>query len=112
MTGDLNGVLETLFREVPDGTRITFNWYVRVTNPALNFLGYFAEGMYRHSHDSVMNSGEKGLSKYCDRVRSGRDHSPSREERSLPDYPPSSSEPENVSGRPDPPPNENIPGNH
>ena len=38
VTGDLTGVLETLFDEVPSGTRVTFNWYVRVTNPALNLL--------------------------------------------------------------------------
>ncbi len=55
------------FREKPDGTRITFNWYVRLTNPAFNLLGYVAEGMYRHSHDSVMDSAEKGLSEYCGR---------------------------------------------
>jgi uncharacterized protein YndB with AHSA1/START domain len=65
VTGDLSGVLETLFHEQQDGTRITFSWYVRLTNPALNLLGYIAERMYRHSHDSVMNSGEKGLSQYC-----------------------------------------------
>ena len=65
--GDLGGVLETLFEEYPDGTRIGFNWYVRVTNPALNLLGYVAESMYRHSHDHVMESGEKGLSEYCQR---------------------------------------------
>ncbi len=69
VTGDLSGVLETLFREEPDrgGTRVTFNWYVRVTNPALNLLGYVAERVYRHSHDSVMREGEKGLSDYCGR---------------------------------------------
>jgi uncharacterized protein YndB with AHSA1/START domain len=65
VNGDLTGVLETLFQEQEDGTRITFNWYVRVTNPALNLLGYMAEGIYRASHDSVMKSGEKGLSEYC-----------------------------------------------
>ncbi len=80
VTEDLNGVLETLFREEPAGTRIAFNWYVRVTNPALNLLGYVAEGMYRHSHDSVMGSGKKGLSEYCGQVLSVRDDSPSREE--------------------------------
>jgi uncharacterized protein YndB with AHSA1/START domain len=63
--GDLSGVLETLFHEQDDGTRITFSWYVRVTNPALNLLGYVAERMYRHSHDRVMGSGERGLSEYC-----------------------------------------------
>jgi uncharacterized protein YndB with AHSA1/START domain len=63
--GDLTGVLETMFDEQGDGTRITFNWYVRVTNPALNLLGYIAERTYRHSHDHVMESGEKGLSEYC-----------------------------------------------
>jgi uncharacterized protein YndB with AHSA1/START domain len=63
--GDLSGVLETLFDEQENGTRITFSWYVRVTNPALNLLGYVAERMYRHSHDHVMESGEKGLSEYC-----------------------------------------------
>ena len=33
VTGDLTGVLETLFRKDPteEGTRVTFNWYVRVT---------------------------------------------------------------------------------
>ena len=63
--GDLTGILETMFNEQGDGTRITFNWYVRVTNPALNLLGYIAERTYRHSHDHVMESGEKGLSEYC-----------------------------------------------
>jgi len=67
VNGDLTGVLEALFQEQEDGTRITFNWYVRVTNPALNLLGYVAEGIYRASHDSVMKSGEKGLSEYCQR---------------------------------------------
>ena len=45
VTGDLTGVLETLFRKDPTGkgTSVTFNWYVRVTNPALNLLGYVAE---------------------------------------------------------------------
>jgi hypothetical protein len=66
VTGDLTGVLETLFREeVQEGTRVAFNWYVRVTNPALNLLGYVAERVYRHSHDTVMNEGESGLRKYC-----------------------------------------------
>lgn len=70
VTGDLTGVLETLFGESPDGggTRVTFNWYVRVTNPALNLLGYVAERMYRHSHDSVMHDGEEGLRRYCART--------------------------------------------
>lgn len=67
VTGDLSGVLETLFREDPDGsgTRVTFNWYVRVTNPVLNALGYLIERVYRHSHDTVMRAGESGLSDYC-----------------------------------------------
>ncbi len=69
VTGDLSGVLETLFREDPagEGTYVVFNWYVRVTNPALNLLGYVAERMYRHSHDSVMSEGERGLRDYCAR---------------------------------------------
>jgi uncharacterized protein YndB with AHSA1/START domain len=66
--GDLSGVLETLFDEQDDGTHITFSWYVRVTNPVLNLLGYVAERMYRHSHDHVMESGEKRLSEYCLRL--------------------------------------------
>ena len=72
VTGDLSGVLETLFEETPDGTgtRVTFNWYVRVTNPALNLLGYVAEGVYRHSHDNVMKAGESGLRDYCGRQSS------------------------------------------
>jgi uncharacterized protein YndB with AHSA1/START domain len=67
VTGDLSGVLETLFGQDPNGTttRVTFNWYVRVTNPALNLLGYVAERAYRHSHDSVMREGEEGLRRYC-----------------------------------------------
>ena len=67
VTGDLSGVLETLFDEQEDGTRITFSWYVRVTNPALNLLGYVAERTSRQSHDHVMESGERGLSEYCQR---------------------------------------------
>src|ERR687889_188606 len=67
VTGDLSGVLETLFGRGPDGagTRVAFNWYVRVTNPALNLLGYFARRAYRNSHDSVMREGESGLRDYC-----------------------------------------------
>jgi hypothetical protein len=65
--GDLSGVLETLFDEVPAGTRGTFLWYARVTNPARNLLGYVAERVYRHSHDSVMREGEEGLRRYCAR---------------------------------------------
>lgn len=67
VTGDLTGVLETLFREAQDGkgTRVTFNWYVRVTSPPLNLLGYVAERAYRHSHDGVMTEGEEGLRRYC-----------------------------------------------
>lgn len=64
--GDLSGVLETLFREEGDFTRVTFNWYVRVTNPVLNLLGYLAEGVYRRSHDHVMQAGEAGLRRYCE----------------------------------------------
>jgi uncharacterized protein YndB with AHSA1/START domain len=69
VTGDLDGVLEIFFREDPDrtATRVTFDWYVRVTNPVLNLLGYVAEGVYRHSHDSVMREGEDGLRRYCTR---------------------------------------------
>jgi uncharacterized protein YndB with AHSA1/START domain len=69
VTGDLSGVLETLFREDlgEGGTHVTFNWYVRVTNPVLNALGYLVEPVYRHSHDSVMAAGESGLREYCAR---------------------------------------------
>lgn len=69
VTGDLTGVLETLYRKDPtgEGTRVTFNWYVRVTNPALNILGYVTERIYRHSHDTVMKEGESGLRDYCKR---------------------------------------------
>jgi uncharacterized protein YndB with AHSA1/START domain len=72
VNGDLSGVLETLFEETPDGTgtHVTFNWYVRVTNPALNLLGYVADRVYRHSHDSVMKAGESGLRDYCGRQSS------------------------------------------
>lgn len=72
VTGDLAGVLETLFAQDRNGagTRVTFDWYVRVTNPALNFLGYAAEGAYRRSHDGVMREGEEGLRRYCARQAS------------------------------------------
>lgn len=65
VTGDLSGVLETLFREEPAGTRVTFNWYVRLANPALGALGYLIEQAYRRSHDEVMKAGERGLNMYC-----------------------------------------------
>jgi uncharacterized protein YndB with AHSA1/START domain len=73
VTGDLSGVLETLFRADPggEGTFVVFNWYVRVTNPALNLLGYVADRVYRHSHDSVMSEGERGLRDYCARAAVG-----------------------------------------
>jgi uncharacterized protein YndB with AHSA1/START domain len=75
VTGDLTGVLETLFRKdsTEERTRVTFNWYVRVNNPALNLLGYVAERVYRHSHDNVMRDGESGLRKYCERVNSAQE---------------------------------------
>jgi uncharacterized protein YndB with AHSA1/START domain len=68
VTGDLTGVLETLFGKDAsgEGTRVTFIWYVRVTNPVLNILGYGAERIYRHSHDTVMKEGESGLRDYCE----------------------------------------------
>jgi hypothetical protein len=51
--------------------RVTFNWYVRATNPVLNnLLGYVAERVYHHSHDSVMGEGEEGLRRYCARQAS------------------------------------------
>jgi hypothetical protein len=40
---------------------------MRLTNPALDLPEYTAERMYRHSRDSVMKSGEEGLSEYCER---------------------------------------------
>ena len=43
-----------------ESTRITFSRYVRETNPVLNVLGYLADGVCRHSHDSVMAAGEAG----------------------------------------------------
>ncbi len=62
VTGDLAGVLETHFFTLPDGgTRVIFNWYVRVTNPLFNLAGYFAEPVFRASHDHVMDEGEAGL---------------------------------------------------
>jgi len=75
VTGDLTGVLETLFRKDPigEGTRVTFNWYVRVTNPVLNILGYVTERIYRHSHDTVMKEGESGLRDYCERESRDRE---------------------------------------
>lgn len=80
VTGDLSGVLETLFREDASGehTRVTFNWYVRVTNPLLNLLGFVAGSVYRHSHDSVMREGESGLRDYCATAGTGEQSRPRR----------------------------------
>jgi hypothetical protein len=65
VTGDLAGVLETHFFSQPDGgTRVTFHWYVRVTNPLFNLAGYFAEPVFRASHDHVMREGEAGLRRH------------------------------------------------
>lgn len=62
VTGDLAGALETHFYARPDGgTRIVYNWYVRVTNPLFNLAGYFVESVFRTSHDHVMREGEAGL---------------------------------------------------
>lgn len=75
VVGDLTGVLETHFRRdsTGEGTRVTFNWYVRVTNPVLNILGYVTERIYRHSHDTVMKEGESGLRDYCERESRDRE---------------------------------------
>ncbi len=65
VTGDLVGVLETLLYPRADGgTRISFRWYVRVPNPVFNLLGFFAEPVFRASHDHVMTEGEAGLRRY------------------------------------------------
>lgn len=66
VTGDLVGVLETLFYTRPDGgTRIVYHWYVRVHNPMLNALGFMFTPMFQASHDHVMHEGEAGLQRYC-----------------------------------------------
>jgi hypothetical protein len=66
VTGDLVGVLESLFYSRPDGgTRIVYHWYVRVQNPMLNALGFMFTPMFRASHDHVMQEGEAGLRRYC-----------------------------------------------
>ena len=65
VTGDLAGVLDTLFYSRPNGgTRVVYHWYVRVTKPLLNFAGYFVEPMFRASHDHVMREGEAGLQRH------------------------------------------------
>lgn len=73
VSGDLAGVLETLFYAMPDGgTRVVYHWYVRVTKPLLNLLGYVTEPMFRASHDHVMREGEAGLRRYFHaRTRAG-----------------------------------------
>lgn len=66
VTGDLLGVLETLLYSRADGgTRVVYNWYVRVHNPMLNVMGFMFEPMFRASHDHVMREGEEGLRRYC-----------------------------------------------
>nr|MBA3823705.1 SRPBCC family protein [Ktedonobacterales bacterium] len=65
VSGDLIGVLETLFAARPDGgTQIRYHWYVRVRNPLFNLAGFFAAPMFRASHDHVMDEGEAGLNRY------------------------------------------------
>jgi hypothetical protein len=66
ISGDLVGVMETLFSPGADGgTRIDFYWYVRVHNPLLNALGGALEQSFRASHDRFMSDGETGLQAYC-----------------------------------------------
>jgi len=66
VTGDLVGVLETfLYSRADGGTRIVYQWYVRVQNPMLNVLGFVFAPMFRASHDHVMKEGEAGLQRYC-----------------------------------------------
>jgi uncharacterized protein YndB with AHSA1/START domain len=65
VSGDLIGVLETLFYGRPDGgTRIRYHWYVRVRNPLFNLAGFFIAPVFRASHDHVMEEGEAGLNRY------------------------------------------------
>ena len=65
VTGDLAGVLDTLFFGTPQGgTRIMFHWYVRVCKPVLNLAGYVAMPLFRASHDHVMQEGQAGLRAY------------------------------------------------
>jgi uncharacterized protein YndB with AHSA1/START domain len=72
VTGDLVGVLDTHLYEIPEGgTRVVFNWYVRLPNPVLNLAGYVATRVYRASHDHVMREGEAGLRAYFARRAAG-----------------------------------------
>ena len=65
VSGDLIGVLETLFAARPDGgTQIRYHWYVRVRNPIFNVAGFFVAPIFRASHDHVMDEGEAGLNRY------------------------------------------------
>lgn len=65
VSGDLIGVLDILFySQTPHSTRVRYHWYVRVRNPILNLAGFFAEKMFRASHDHVMRQGEAGLNRY------------------------------------------------
>ncbi|GAC1434506.1 MAG: hypothetical protein PVS3B3_09370 [Ktedonobacteraceae bacterium] len=70
VTGDLVGVLETLFySRAEGGTRIIYHWYVRVSHPLLNILGFVVAPMFQASHDHVMKEGEVGLQRYCQEHR-------------------------------------------
>jgi uncharacterized protein YndB with AHSA1/START domain len=74
VTGDLAGVLDTLLYDRPDGgTRVVYHWYTRVTNPLMNFMGFFLAPMFRASHDHVMREGEEGLRAYCAALASQRE---------------------------------------
>lgn len=76
VTGDLVGVLETLYYSRPDGgTRIVYHWYVRLHKPILNALGFLFESTFRASHDHVMKEGEVGLQRYCKERWSGKTES-------------------------------------
>lgn len=66
VTGDLAGVLDTLYYDRADGgTRVIYHWYTRVTNPVMNALGFVITPVFRASHDHVMQEGEAGLRHYC-----------------------------------------------
>jgi hypothetical protein len=65
VSGDLIGILETLFYSLPEGgTKVRYHWYVRCSNPLFNLAGWFFTPVFRASHDHVMKEGEAGLNAY------------------------------------------------
>ncbi len=64
--GDANG--QGIWRFSPEGhgTRLEYQWHIRLDRPWMRWLAPVAAPLFRWNHDGVMDAGAAGLARYLD----------------------------------------------